>query len=88
MTTVDGLLAKLEVARKVGYAVDHGETNPAVMGVAVLISPRTPAEERFALGASRFMADDIESRKEQVLPELRRVAAALSSPMLVDVRAR
>lgn len=84
VSTVDGLLAKLKRARKLGYAVDNGETNPSVVGLAVLISPRTSAEERFALGASLFMSDDIDSRREQVLPELQRVAEALSNPMLVD----
>jgi IclR family transcriptional regulator, blcABC operon repressor len=84
VVSVDGLLVKLDRARKVGYAVDNGETNPSVVGLAVIVSPRTSAEDRFALGASLFMADDIDERRERVLPELRRVADALSNPMLVE----
>lgn len=83
VSTTYGLLAKLEVARQQGYAVDHGETNENVVGVAVVVSPRTSAAERFALGASLFMAEDIEARMALVLPELQRVARALSNPMLI-----
>lgn len=84
VSSVDGLLAKLDRAREQGYAIDNGETNPAVVGIAVTVSPRTSAEDRFGIGASLFMADGIDERRERVLPELRRVADALSNPMLVD----
>lgn len=83
VSTVAGLMAKLDRARKLGYSVDNGETNAAVVGMAVLVSPRTSAEERFALGVSLFMSDEIEERQERVLPELRRVAENLSNPMLI-----
>lgn len=86
VSSVAGLLAKLDRARKRGYAVDDGETNAAVKGLAVVVSPRTSAEDRFALGASLFMADDLDERTERVLPELQRVALALSNPMLVELR--
>ncbi|MGC3955978.1 MAG: IclR family transcriptional regulator [Propionicimonas sp.] len=85
VSTLDGLLAKLEQTRQRGYAIDNRETNPAVVGIAVLVSPRTSAEERFALGASLFMADDIDVRREKVVPELFRVAETLSNPMLIEV---
>lgn len=88
VSTVDGLLKKLEATRERGYSIDHGETNPSVVGVAVLVSPRTSAEDRFALGASLFMADDFEARHERVVPELRRVAEALSNPMLIEIPKR
>ena len=85
VATVAGLLAKLDRARELGYAVDEGETNAAVVGLAVMVSPRTSAEDRFALGASLFISDDLEERRERVLPELRRVAETLSNPMLNPV---
>lgn len=84
VSTVTGLMAKLSRARKLGYSVDNGETNSAVVGMAVLVSPRTSAEEHFALGVSLFQSDDIDEHRERVLPELRRVAEDLSNPMLVD----
>lgn len=86
VSSVAGLLVKLEACRERGYALDDGETNPAVTGIAVLVRPRSSAEEPFALGASLFMADDLEERKAAVLPELRRVAEQLSNPMLLTVR--
>lgn len=84
VSTLSGLLEKLGQARSQGYAVDRGETNPAVLGLAVLVSPRASLEERFALGASLFMADDAEERRDLVLAEMRRVAEVLSNPMLVE----
>lgn len=84
VSTVAGLMAKLDRTRKLGYSVDDGEANAAVVGMAVLVSPRTSAAERFALGVSLFLSDDIDEQKERVLPELQRVAENLSNPMLVD----
>lgn len=85
VSTLADLQIKLDRARSLGYALDEGETNPAVTGLAVVVSPRTSAEDRFALGASLFMADDPDERREQVLSELRRVAHALSNPMLIEL---
>ena len=87
VSTVAWLLAKLEATRERGYSLDDGETNPAVTGVAMLVRPRSSAEEPFALGASLFMADDLEGRLEAVIPELRRVAHELSNPMLMNQQA-
>ncbi len=86
VSSLADLRAKLDQARSLGYAQDNGETNPAVYGLAVLVSPRTSAEDHFALGVSLFMSNDTESHCERVLPELQRVANNLSNPMLMDSR--
>ncbi len=84
VSTVPNLQAKLKRARELGYSYDRGETNPAVVGVAVLVTPRTPADEHFALGVSLFLSDDIDDQVDHILPELKRVAHNLSNPMRVD----
>ncbi len=82
VASLAALQAKLRLVRKRGYAIDEGETNTAVVGLAVLVSPRTSAEDHFALGASLLLGDDMAERRARVLSELQRVAATLSNPML------
>ena len=83
VSTVTGLTTKLKRVREQGYAIDNGETNVAVVGIAVLVSLQNSADDHFALGASLLISDDIDKRREQVLPELHRVAESLSNPMLL-----
>lgn len=82
VSTVAALTQKLEETRKRGYSLDFGETNPSVVGVAVLIRPRSSAEEPMALGVSLFNVEDVEQRVVEVAAELGRVAENLSNPML------
>ncbi|MCW5951922.1 MAG: IclR family transcriptional regulator [Propionibacteriaceae bacterium] len=86
VATLAGLMTKLQRARELGFAVDNGETNSAVVGIAVLVNPRTSSQELFALGVSLFASDDLDEHRDHVLQELRRVAEELSNPMLVDGR--
>lgn len=83
VSSVPALQEKLQRARVRGYALDDRETNPAVVGVAVLVRPRSSAEEMFGLGASLFGVDSLDARIPDVAAELHRVAENLSNPMLL-----
>lgn len=82
VTTVAALQEKLAAARERGYSLDIGETNAAVVGLAVLVRPRTSAEEPMGLGVSLFNVEDLESRVAEIVGELRKIADGLSNPML------
>lgn len=43
VTSVDDLLQELEVARRVGYALNHGEYMPGVAGVGAAVRDRDPS---------------------------------------------
>ncbi|WP_210767809.1 IclR family transcriptional regulator [Cellulomonas humilata] len=83
VTTVDGLLAKLEATRERGYAVDDGETNAGVYGLAVLLPPKRPGSEPLALGASLMKASLSPGREELIVSELLAARDHLSSPGLI-----
>lgn len=87
VTSVAELNEKLAATRARGYSLDNRETNPAVVGVAVLVRPRSSAEEPFALGASLFQVEAADERIPAVVAELRRVAENLSNPMLFSASA-
>ncbi len=83
VATLDALLEKTEQTRERGYAVDDGETNPAVYGVAVLIPARTTTEEPYARGCSFLKAQMTDDHRDAVIEELRQMRDDLSTPMLI-----
>lgn len=83
VATVPELLEKLAAVRERGYAIDDREMSLAVYGVAVLVPPRTPAGEPFALGASFLHAQMTESMRDAVVDELFQIRERLTNPMLI-----
>ncbi|OIQ78406.1 transcriptional regulator KdgR [mine drainage metagenome] len=82
-TSVDALLAKIEATRTRGYAVDDGETNPSVYGLAVLLPPRRTGEAPLALGASLMKASMTPDTEREVVAELIAAREHLSSPNFI-----
>lgn len=83
VTSTERLLAKLDETRERGYAVDDGETNAGVFGLAVLLPPRKTGEAPLALGASLMKASISPERQELVVKELFDARDYLSSPRLI-----
>lgn len=83
VSTVEGLLAKVRATRERGYALDEGETNPAVYGIAVPVRPRTSSDNWFGIGASLFQHED-PAYLESVTQELLKLAASLDNPLLLN----
>ncbi|WP_372594201.1 IclR family transcriptional regulator [Actinotalea sp.] len=81
--TVEGLLAKLADTRDRGYAVDEGETNAGVYGVAVVLPPRRSGDEPLALGASLMKPSATPEYVRTVVAALREAKEQLTSPSLV-----
>lgn len=75
--SVDGLLADLRQARKMGYAVNNGETDEDVRAVAVPV----PDADGTVLAALSLAAPSTRlpaSRVRHILPHLRRTAQAIA----------
>lgn len=81
VASIGGLLDKLEETRERGYAIDDGETNPAVYGVAVLIPAGTTSGEPYALGCSFLKAQMSIGHRDAVVEELFQIRDELSNPM-------
>ena len=82
-TSVDRLLAKLAETRDRGYAVDDGETNAGVYGLAILLPPRRPGDAPLALGASLMKATATPTYLRAVVAALSDARERLTSPSLV-----
>lgn len=78
--SVDELLAKLQLVREQGWAVDDRETNPGVHGMAVLVPPRKPGDVEMALGTSMMHHVADEAAREQMLQRLIAAREELSLP--------
>jgi DNA-binding IclR family transcriptional regulator len=83
VTTTDQLLAKLDATRDRGYAIDDGETNIGVYGLAVLLPPGRSGDAPLALGTSLMKASMSPDRQETVVKELFEARDSLASPNLI-----
>lgn len=79
--SVNDLLVKLRETRDRGYAIDDGETNPSVYGVAVRIPARTSSEDSFALGCSVMKPQMTTELRDAIVDELLNIRDELSNPM-------
>ena len=82
VSTVADLQRKLDATRGRGYAVDDGETHPGVLGLAVALPPRSPAEQPLALGASLLRSPSGEMREDEIIAALFAARSALARPHL------
>ncbi|HEV7186000.1 MAG TPA: IclR family transcriptional regulator [Leifsonia sp.] len=83
--TFEGLEQKIAATRKRGYSLDEGEVFPSVIGVAMLIPPRSSGDVPLAMGASMFRSADSPKRRERVIDALHSAVAALANPMIVSL---
>jgi DNA-binding IclR family transcriptional regulator len=81
--TFAGLEAKLKATRERGYSLDEGEVFPSVIGVAMLIPPRSSGDVTMAMGASMFRSADSPKHRERVIVALRSAVKQLANPMIV-----
>ncbi|KAB1657921.1 IclR family transcriptional regulator [Pseudoclavibacter chungangensis] len=81
---LDGLLAKVRLARERGYAVDANESVGGVSGIAVPLDPWLPSDPAFALGVAipTELAD--EARIAEIGAALIAAAAELTNPMSIQ----
>lgn len=77
---VEGILAKLRVARERGWAVDDEESFRGVVGVAVPLEAWTPGDPQLALGVGIPVTDAGEDHIENVGVALLEASAALTNP--------
>ena len=77
--TLPELLDKLRLARERGYAVDEGETNPEVYGLAVRVRRGGRFSEDVAVGAALRPFTVPRDHREAVLEELRCLRDRLES---------
>lgn len=77
------LHAKLDRTREQGYALDEGEVFTNVVGLATVIRPDQGGGTALAIGASMFSPEDTARARRDLVAELQRAAAFLSSPLLV-----
>ena len=82
--TLAALQVKLDAARVHGYGLDEGEVFPSVIGVAMVIPPRSSGDVPMAIGASMFRASDSPGHRERVIAALRTAVAQLLNPMIVS----
>jgi IclR family transcriptional regulator, blcABC operon repressor len=82
--TLGGLQTKLATARARGYALDEGEVFPSVIGVAMVIPPRSSGDVPMAMGASMFRSADSPKHRDRVISALREAVERLGNPMIVS----
>lgn len=82
VTSLDGLVEKVQATRERGYSLDSGEVFPSVTGLAVVVPPRRNGESSFALGVSMVKMMATVDVRERVIEELTRAVALLSNPMI------
>jgi DNA-binding IclR family transcriptional regulator len=82
--TLAGLQAKLEASRGRGYSLDEGEVFPSVIGVAMIIPPRSSGDVPMAMGASMFRSADSPKHRDRVIFALREAVELLGNPMIVS----
>lgn len=77
---LDALLAKLAAARKRGWAIDNGETNPNVYGIAVVVRRSSVHASDLAIGASLRPIRGAAQRAQEVAQALLELRDRLESP--------
>ena len=81
MQTLDGLLRKVRLARKRGYAIDDNEVHPGVYGVAVVLPPWASGDQSLAMGASLMAVQASDQFVASIVEELRLAVDRLSNPL-------
>ncbi len=84
VTTVDGLLAKLDRTRAEGFARDLGETNPNVLGLSVALRSSSHPSGDLAVGVSLRPLSVPESEVQQVVAELNGLRDSLESLYVLE----
>ncbi|MDM8084535.1 IclR family transcriptional regulator [Cellulomonas cellasea] len=82
VATIDDLQRKLDATRARGFALDDGETHPGVLGLAVVLPPRSPTEQPLALGASLMRDPSTTDRQDKIVAALLDARSALARPHL------
>lgn len=78
-TELPRLLDKIHATRRRGYGLDEGETNPEVVGLAVLVQRTGRHTTPLAIGAALRRPDAGSERWEQVVSELNDLRDILES---------
>lgn len=81
LTTVDALLADLEVVRRRGYSMDDEETVEGVACFGVAIPGRQPGEGPYAASITLLKARATFDRVPALIEDLHRLAGRLSDPL-------
>ena len=76
---IDRLLAKAADTRRLGYAVDRGETHPNVLGFALVVHRAGDHVQDLAVGCSMRLDQTCPERQESAVAELHRIRAALEN---------
>ncbi|MFT4134876.1 IclR family transcriptional regulator [Microbacterium sp.] len=79
--TLPDLLAKLELVRRRGYAVDENEVHPGISGVAVRMPPRSSSSPALAIGCTFLTAATSDLQQETILAELFELERLMENPM-------
>jgi len=87
ITSVERLLAELERARRLGWAIDDEETTEGVVCLAVAL-PRRPEEEKYALSVTILKSRLDDAYREALIADLRQLASDLARPLEQVSRAR
>ena len=80
--TLDGLLRKVRLARKRGYAIDDNEVHPGVYGVAVVLPPWASGDQALAMGASLMAVQASDQFVASIVEELVLAVDRLSNPLV------
>lgn len=81
--SITALLAKVHKARRLGYAVDDGETHSDAVGYAVCVRHHGPHQQDFGLGYSFRRLSQPEATAGQLIDELRSLRADLEAATLI-----
>lgn len=82
VATLDGLLEKIRLARRRGYATDDNEVHPGIYGVAVVLPPWASGDPPLAMGASLMAEQSTEEFIDSIAEELLAGVALLSNPLI------
>lgn len=83
VSTVEGLLERLDTCRRQGYAIDDRETNAVVYGMAKLVPARRDGDDPFAVGVSLMAAHATEEHRACVRTALAELRDHLAAPRLL-----
>lgn len=82
--TVEALLSKLRRTRERGYALDAGETNPDVCGLAVPVRRMAQHQHDLAVGVSLRPVTVPPAHRDAVVKELRALRVALEAANVIE----
>ena len=81
VTTPEQVRSKVVDGRARGYAVDHGESFPGILGVAAPLDPWQPGDPRMAVGVPLGASEADEATIAAVGAALLDVSAQLTNPL-------